>query len=554
MGPKILSYFCCSNPILSCVKLFDDQLVSFRVSDEIVKYLIDTYHEYNFSMNALCHTLAYCLYDHLGVNYLNALLVADATTSKHTRDTLHEHACVRVDMLAYLRMRNNNTNSSSSSSSSNDEDQVNAIVDRMAHMQRQWFQQNAQFMLVSQLLFELVRHFPNEPSNANDDMMSSSLGSEHDSSLFSVSRQQTFVEFYARATHHCLTSGGTSSSIVDSPHFVNLRKLVKLSSTHTIGAIARALLDLAASACASNERLACLDEAFVADLNSLVELLGHMVKAASAGGGGGQRHTNLLGDVDDNDDENDDEDNVVLKDLKVNTLVDTPTPAVAATGAKLARRYSVKPTAAAASSSATTPSATRTSALATAAASRGLNRRNSMMAATTTTKMATTSNANIDALKSKLIEWLSGQLAKYFSAGFLASKCEQKYFCYANLDRVRTRLYQSQRMAKHATLVNPYKSVFEVSEQMRLHLGSSSSSSTNISPQKRLKKTHQATMMLSDQESLPLSVVYKFYLEFGHMINLFDWLQAFVDKMENADVKELEGDKKRLLQYALHYI
>lgn len=52
----------------------------------------------------------------------------------------------------------------------------------------------------------------------------------------------------------------------------------------------------------------------------------------------------------------------------------------------------------------------------------------------------------------------------------------------------------------------------------------------------------------TNEELVPLSVIYRIYLECGHMINLFDWLQSFVDRTENADLKELSESKRKRMQ------
>lgn len=50
------------------------------------------------------------------------------------------------------------------------------------------------------------------------------------------------------------------------------------------------------------------------------------------------------------------------------------------------------------------------------------------------------------------------------------------------------------------------------------------------------------------EELVPLSVIYRVYLECGHMINLYDWLQAFVERETNLDLKELSPARRKLMQ------
>lgn len=66
-------------------------------------------------------------------------------------------------------------------------------------------------------------------------------------------------------------------------------------------------------------------------------------------------------------------------------------------------------------------------------------------------------------------------------------------------------------------------------------------------PKKRLKSGTPG-LDIKNAQLFPLSVAYKLHLEMSHMISLFDWLQAFVERMENCGLDELSEDKRQLLQ------
>jgi len=130
--------------------------------------------------------------------------------------------------------------------------------------------------------------------------------------------------------------------------------------------------------------------------------------------------------------------------------------------------------------------------------------------------LSTISTANsLTSIRNKFVEWICSQCAIYFDKDYSTAHPYSKYFCYSDIDNLKQRLFESPRIGIHEALLNPYKYV------------------PDSNPSK---------------DQLPLSVIYKLYLECGHMINLYDWLQAFVEKMEGADLNELSEGKRKLMQ------
>lgn len=123
----------------------------------------------------------------------------------------------------------------------------------------------------------------------------------------------------------------------------------------------------------------------------------------------------------------------------------------------------------------------------------------------------------IDSLKSSMISWLSEKFSHYFNFATYKAQPFMSHYCYSNLERLKTALFDVPRLNIHACLLNSF--AYLKSNE------SSSSSSYSCSPNKRPKLT-----LLNREPDilglLPINVIYRVYLECGHMINLFDWLQV----------------------------
>lgn len=131
--------------------------------------------------------------------------------------------------------------------------------------------------------------------------------------------------------------------------------------------------------------------------------------------------------------------------------------------------------------------------------------------------LSTVSANSFTNVRNKFIDWLTNQCSIYFDQDYAKDLSHSKYFCYSNIDCLKERLFQVQRTSIHDALVNPFKKYL----------------------------THNDC----DTSDAPvLTNVYKIYLECGQMINLYDWLQAFVEKMKNSDLNDLSDEKKKLMQ------
>lgn len=134
----------------------------------------------------------------------------------------------------------------------------------------------------------------------------------------------------------------------------------------------------------------------------------------------------------------------------------------------------------------------------------------------------------IDALKSNMITWLSEKFTRYFNYKTFASQPFMRaHFCYSDLDRLRRAVCDVQRLNVHSCLMNSFEHVkanVDVTASGQLESPSSQKRRRNSPPQ----QTKAPTLNLDHPGlgPLPLNVVYRLYLECGHMINLHDWLQV----------------------------
>jgi hypothetical protein len=130
-------------------------------------------------------------------------------------------------------------------------------------------------------------------------------------------------------------------------------------------------------------------------------------------------------------------------------------------------------------------------------------------------------SVDLNKFKLKLIEWLSIQFANYFNSEYLANNEQMnQHFCYSNFKLLKKRLFHIQRLNKHYCLSNSYS---------YLKLDSFMNKKNGESPMKKLKrKSGVQPAHIASHTQMPLNAIYKLYLEFGHMINLYDWLLVFL--------------------------
>ena len=127
-------------------------------------------------------------------------------------------------------------------------------------------------------------------------------------------------------------------------------------------------------------------------------------------------------------------------------------------------------------------------------------------------------------LKQTMIDWLTHQFSVYFERDYATQLPYCDFFCYSDTKTLKKRVYDVQRINVHDCLIHSAE---------YLHLGSLlDSSKRKESPKKRLKNSRRKSSpvaevdLTSQNMLLPINIIYKLYLECGHMINLYDWLQV----------------------------
>lgn len=132
----------------------------------------------------------------------------------------------------------------------------------------------------------------------------------------------------------------------------------------------------------------------------------------------------------------------------------------------------------------------------------------------------------IDILKSNMIAWLSEKFTRYFSLKTFTAQPFMQNFCYTNLDRLKKAVCDVQRLNVHACLMNSFE---HVSSSDLLGSEVSESQESPSSQKRRRNSTLNTKNIDLNNPSLgllPINIVYRLYLECGHMINLYDWLQV----------------------------
>ena len=126
-------------------------------------------------------------------------------------------------------------------------------------------------------------------------------------------------------------------------------------------------------------------------------------------------------------------------------------------------------------------------------------------------------------LKQSMIDWLTTQFSTYFENDYATKSPYATLFCYNDLKQLKKRLFVSQRINIHDCLIQSfdYLNLIQFLDKSR----------QNDSPRKRLKSSSRRSSPVLEanvpsQTLLPINIIYKLYLECGHMINLYDWLQV----------------------------
>ncbi len=223
-------------------KLFIEQTTMFKLSGDILKLLVDTYYEYNFSISSLIHALKFCYYDHLQTHAYNQLYltsILDETTLYHS---LVEQGAKKDVEERFI---------------------YDSLNSSMALYQEDWIKQNNQFALIVQFLFEIVKNFPSE---------------QEEESFFSVNTK-SFSDFYVKICSLCRTNNN-KKPFAEMSQYTNLKSLLKITSANTINDIVLALLDLINLKPIENEARYTVE--FLNDIHDLEEILLKLKQSFSA--------------------------------------------------------------------------------------------------------------------------------------------------------------------------------------------------------------------------------------------------------------------------------
>ncbi len=348
---------------------------------------------------------------------------------------------------------------------------------QLSSYQSDWLKYNNQFVLICRLLFEIVKHFPSE---------------KEEDSLFSM-RTKNFSDFFVKICHLCSNSH-KSNTFTELPQYLRLKNLVQIASNITINEIVGAFSSLILKQTVNDqESQAKYNDEFLDDLVDLSETLEKLKQNFT------EIQANELG-----------------LDEAVENILEAVDPYQIASSESIAiktksildRRSSLKPS----------------NKKVLGESNSDLVRANSLFLAAKPTLnkgllQKKKLNNNISAnYRSTLIDWLEGQFQVYFNKDFANKDAYAKYFCYTNLDKVQKRLFDVSRINIHNCLFNGDEALKAVK----------SGNEISESPKKRTRNSLilQNPIEITHELMFPLSVIYKIYLECGHMINLFDWLQV----------------------------
>ena len=327
--------------------------------------------------------------------------------------------------------------------------------------------------------------------------------SEKEEESFFSSNIRSFSDFYVKVWH--ISSASAGKQFTDMPQYLNLKNLLQIASSNTINDIVCSFLELIKTNPAENESMYFTD--FLGDIHDLEQILSKLKQTFSV----------QINDISFNEEDE-------------NTCVEPdPLAQFKALSNPVVRRKSSR--------------MTRVLGELNAAEHNPRPLLLSKPKLSVASKKQNTNTAN--SLKQSMIEWLEHQFHLNFNKSTEIDNAA--HFCYSNFEKLQKRLFDVQRINVHNCLFNANN---------LLKLGARELM-TDASPVKR-KKNHtneviEVAAASNGEVAVPLSAVYKIYLECGHMINLYDWLLAFIDRMENADIKELNETKRKLLQFVSHF-
>lgn len=328
--------------------------------------------------------------------------------------------------------------------------------------QKEWIKFNNQFVLICRFFFELIKHFP---------------GEKEEDSLFSVN-MKSFADFYVKICYY--SSMSKMSPFTEMPQYLKVKNLIQIASNATIHEIVCSFLQLIAKSPMENQSKFTddfLDE--IVDFSEILEKLKQTTEF---------KQTEEIGinDVDEN----------VLESVD----------AYQSKANKPLRRGSLKP-----------------SKKILGELNTDLVRTNSLFLAPKplVKKLSLKKKVNNDSqinLLGNMLDWLENQLNVYFGRDYTSKDAYATNFCYSNFVKIKKRLFDVSRINIHNSLFNADEILKKNTKQAQ--------EAAKESPKKRLRNSLALStpIEITDDLLFPLNVIYKIYLECGHMINLYDWL------------------------------
>ncbi|RNA32794.1 origin recognition complex subunit 3 [Brachionus plicatilis] len=450
--------------------LFIDESMLFKISGDIFKFLMEIYNDYNYSISSFIHALKFCFFDHIQKNDLNALFVTNELEDINTFEALIQ------------KLNQNDLNKASIKSICSDLNE-NCVSICVQQVQKKWHQFNNQFVLLCHMLYEIVKNFPSV---------------QDESSLYT---NRSFIQLYNK-----------TKKFSNSEQFMDLKKLLQLSSLNTINDIVSSFINLIKTRCFNHE--SSFNAEFLNDLHDFYELMEKMK----------QKFTIQNCDTSFNEDDEvlaaSNTDDIYDIDSKVNQL---EFMADLSPKSLVSRKSSVRTLKVISENSPSKPKSD--------VQTKMLNQHQ---------RKAHTAKI-LNNFKQCMINWLSEQFS-YFDNDYSADLPFSDYFCYSNFDRVKKRMFDEQRLNMHECLLNSFG---------YLKMNGILPENVSESPRKKMKNSRKSAskspvnVVDLDSAMLPLNIAYKLYLECGHMINLFDWFQAFVDRLDNVGLDELSESRKK---------
>lgn len=398
----------------------------------------------------------YCLYDHLQLNPLNALFLHDYSSNFNIDSAIESYKNdgfindkIIQDINTSSKLPQNNNNNSKS------------IVKSIIKIQEQWIKYHNEYSLIIKFLFLILKCFPTEYNDASSSSSSSK-----------TFVNTTYCDLYIQISNlinsqssNTDANATSNKKFIECEQFINLKKLLQLSSINTFNEISNKLLNLL-----ENLNHTYYNTNFVNELIKLSEMLQQQLVEHNV--------ITYNNDLSDND-ENNEEQVSPKKAIKRSQSLRKSKGANQKPLLDNSNIYQHRESQCEEFNSPT----------------KEIRRRK------TQSHIANPNSQN----RNKFMEWLNNQCSTYFNLDYtrkfdFLSNC----FCYNNIDNTKEHLFNMQRIAIHDALINPFKYFSQLN-------------ANGLTVMNKNK---------NDKDLLPISVIYKLFLECGHMINLYDWLQA----------------------------